>query len=134
MSSEDKIFTIKKDLRHLRKITHSIEVSLEVKIRHEKRLLLLESLTPNKEILDDIKKIKEVLATLNIEKYINKATELEARYISAINQLEPLDKMIILDGYINGKAYWKIGRDIGYTESGIQSRINKIIERLAALI
>lgn len=134
MNNEDKILTIKKDLRHLRKITHSIEVSLEVKTRDEKRLLLLESLTPNKEILDDIKKIKEVLATLNIEKYINKATELEARYISAINQLEPLDKMIILDGYINGKAYWKIGRDIGYTERGIQKRVTIIFDKLAKLI
>ena len=59
---------------------------------------------------------------------------LESLYMEAISKLEPLDRTIILDGYINGKAYWKIGRDIGYTEVGIQKRVNKIIEILANLI
>lgn len=75
-----------------------------------------------------------MLATLDTAKYIQRATELESRYIEAINKLDPLDKTIILDGYVNGKAYWKIGRDIGYTKEGVQKRVNKIIERLAELL
>ena len=115
---------VKRDLRNLRKLTHSIEVSLQVKERHEKRLAWLKERQPTKEVKSDIEQIEKVLATLDIEKYISKATAIEAKYMEAINKLEPFDKTIILDGYINGKAYWKIGRDIGYTERGVQKRVS----------
>ena len=125
---------VKRDLRNLRKLTHSIEVSLQVKERHEKRLAWLKERQPTKEVKSDIEQIEKVLATLDIEKYINKATAIEAKYMEAINKLEPFDKTIILDGYINGKAYWKIGRDIGYTERGVQKRVSIAIELIASYI
>lgn len=125
---------VKRDLRNLRKLTHSIEVSLQVKERHEKRLAWLKERPPTKEVKSDIEQIEKVLATLDIEKYISKATAIEAKYMEAINKLEPFDKTIILDGYINGKAYWKIGRDIGYTERGVQKRVSIAIELIASYI
>lgn len=125
---------VKRDLRNLRKLTHSIEVSLQVKERHEKRLAWLKERQPTKEVKSDIEQIEKVLATLDIEKYISKATAIEAKYMEAINKLEPFDKTIILDGYINGKAYWKIGRDIGYTERGVQKRVTIAIELIASYI
>ena len=125
---------VKRDLRNLRKLTHSIEVSLQVKERHEKRLAWLKERQPTKEVKSDMEQIEKVLATLDIEKYISKATAIEAKYMEAINKLEPFDKTIILDGYINGKAYWKIGRDIGYTERGVQKRVSIAIELIASYI
>ena len=125
---------IKRDLRLLRKITHSIEVSLTVEKRHKERLEVLKKQEQTEEVKQNIADIEAVLATLDTAKYIQRATELESRYIEAINKLDPLDKTIILDGYVNGKAYWKIGRDIGYTEVGIQKRVNKIIEILAKIL
>lgn len=125
---------IKRDLRLLRKITHSIEVSLTVEKRHKERLEILRKQEQTDEVRQNIADIEAVLATLDTAKYIQRATELESRYIEAINRLDPLDKTIILDGYVNGKAYWKIGRDIGYTEVGIQKRVNKIIEILAKIL
>lgn len=125
---------VKRDLRNLRKLTHSIEVSLQVKERHEKRLAWLKERQPTKEVKSDIEQIEKVLATLDIEKYISKATAIEAKYMEAINKLESFDKTIILDGYINGKAYWKIGRDIGYTERGVQKRVSIAIELIASYI
>lgn len=125
---------IKRDLRLLRKITHSIEVSLTVEKRHKERLEILQKQEQTEEVKQNIADIEAVLAMLDTAKYIQRATELESRYIEAINKLDPLDKTIILDGYVNGKAYWKIGRDIGYTEVGIQKRVNKIIEILAKIL
>lgn len=124
---------VKHDLRQLRKITHSIEVSIQVKERHEKRLEILRK-SPTLDGIDEIRGIEKVLSTLHIEESIRRATELELAYAEAIQALEPLDKTIILDGYINGKPYWKIGRDIGYTERGVQKRINVVIEKLAELL
>lgn len=125
---------IKRDLRLLRKITHSIEVFLTVEKRHKERLEVLQKQQQTEEVKQNIADIEAVLATLDTAKYIQRATELESRYIEAINKLDSLDKTIILDGYVNGKAYWKIGRDIGYTEVGIQKRVNKIIEILAKIL
>lgn len=130
---QEKIAKIKSDLRQLRKITHNIEVSLQVKERHEKRLAILQQKS-TQEFEEEISKIKQVLSTLKIEESIKKATALELKYSEAISKLDSLDKVIILDGYINGKAYWKIGRDIGYTEVGVQKRIKKIFEKLAILL
>lgn len=125
---------IKRDLRLLRKITHSIEVSLTVEKRHKERLEVLQKQEQTEEVKQNIADIEAVLASLDTAKYIQRATELESRYIEAINKLDPLDKTIILDGYVNGKAYWKIGRGIGYTEVGVQKRVNKIIEILARIL
>jgi DNA-directed RNA polymerase specialized sigma24 family protein len=133
MNKEEKILKVKHDLRQLRKITHSIEVSIQVKERHEKRLEILRK-SPTLDGIDEIRGIEKVLSTLHIEESIRRATELELAYAEAIQALEPLDKTIILDGYINGKPYWKIGRDIGYTERGVQKRINVVIEKLAELL
>lgn len=134
MEKDEKIAKIKKDLRRLRKITHSVEVALQVKERHERRLSYLEREKPSKENIEEAQKIRKNLASLRIDDIIKEATTLESLYTEAISKLEPPDRTIILDGYINGKAYWKIGRDIGYTEVGIQKRVNKIIEILANLI
>lgn len=127
---------IKSDLKTLRKLTHSIESSLQVKERHEKRLAYLKQSRgmdeSNKNT--EIEKLHRLLRSLKVDELIRQSTDLETLYMDAINKLEPLDRAIILEGYINGKAYWKIGRDIGYTERGVQNRINTIIEKLSKMI
>ena len=134
MEREEKITKIKKDLRRLRKITHSVEVALQVKERYERRLLYLQNKQDTKGSIAEEEKIRKNLAVLRIDDSIKESTELEALYMEAISKLEPLDRAIILDGYINGKAYWKIGRDIGYTEIGVQKRVKRIIEILATIV
>lgn len=127
---------IKRDLKTLRKLTHSIESSLQVKERHEKRLVYLKESRGMDEPtrIAEIEKLHSLLQSLKVDELIKESTALETLYMDAINKLEPLDRAIILEGYINGKAYWKIGRDIGYTERGVQNRINAIIEKLSKMI
>ena len=134
MEKETKITKIKKDLRRLRKITHSVEVALQVKERHERRLAYLQNETQTEETLVEIEKIRKNLSALRIDGIIKEATALESRYMAAISKLDSLDQTIILDGYINGKPYWKIGREMGYTERGIQKRVLIAIEELANYI
>lgn len=133
MERDEKILKIKKDLRRLRKITHSVEVTLRVKEQYERRLAYLEERHP-KENRQEANNIRKNLSTLKIDESIREATALESLYMDVISKLEPLDRTIILDAYINGKAYWKIGRDIGYTEVGIQKRVKKIIETLSSMV
>lgn len=131
MERAEKIERVKEDLRRLNKLSHSIEVSFTVKERHEKRREFLLQGEQSAETVAEISKIDLVLSSLHLQEYIKEANALEERYMGAISCLEPLDKTIILDGYVNGKAYWKIGQDIGYSVSGIKKRIQKITEKIA---
>lgn len=134
MASEEKVLQVKQDLRRLRKITHSIEVALQVKEKHEKRLELLRQGKNSSENSDEIMKLEKVLSSLHIEDSIKRATELELRYVGAIDKLEPLDKAIIQDCYINGIPYWKSGRNIGYSAEGIRKKADKAIRKLAEIV
>ena len=127
----DNINQVRSDLRLLRKIQHSIDIQLEVEEGHKKRLVLLMEKKQTQSVQEDINKLQDIISKLNTEEYISRALAIEAKYIDAINKLEPLDRTIIMDGYINGKAYWKLGNKIGYTEQGIQKRVNKILVNIA---
>ena len=122
---------IQKDLRNLRKASRAVEAKLRVKESHERRRAYLEE---RKAPASELLRIANFIDSLDIEGSIRRASELENRYMEAINGLDDIDKTIILDGYINGKPYWKIGREIGYTEDGIKKRVSKILERLAETV
>lgn len=125
---------IKRDLRQLRKVTHSIEALMTMKDKREKRLAYLSELPPSEEVDEEKKRIDELLKRIDIQGYIARATSLEEKYMAAIDKLDPLDKKIIIDGYINGKAYYKIGWDIGFSTQGVQNRITIIIKKIASLL
>lgn len=125
---------IRQDLRLLKKIQHSIQVLLDVESIHKKRLEVLLSKQQTESVKADITKIQDIISKLDIENYIKRATEIESKYWEAINSLPPLDKTIILDGYINGTPYWKLGNKLNYSEDAIKKRIPKIIENIAESI
>lgn len=129
-----KVERVKKELRALRRINHGIDVYLSLRERHEKRLAFLRSLEQSEETAGEIAKLEKLVASMDTARYISEATRIEEKYMAAINALEPVDRTIILEGYINGVPYWKIGRDIGYSERGIQKRAAAAIEWIARRI
>lgn len=131
---DEKIESIKRDLRQLRKVTHSIEALMTMKDKHEKRLEYLSGLPPSEAVEEEKRKIVSLLERIDIQGYIARATALEERYMAAIEKLDPLDKKILIDGYINGKAYYKIGWEIGFSTQGVQNRISIIIKKIASLL
>lgn len=131
---DEKIETIKRDLRQLRKVTHSIEALMTMKDKHEKRLEYLSGLPPSEAVEEEKRKIVSLLEKVDIQGYIARATALEERYMAAIDKLDPLDKKILIDGYINGKAYYKIGWEIGFSTQGVQNRISIIIKKIATML
>ena len=134
MEKEEKISKVKKDLRRLRHITHSVDTALQVKERHDRRISYLEREKPTKENIEEAQKIRNNLSSLRIDEIIKEEATLESIYMDAISKLDPIDRTIILDGYINGKSYWKIGKEVGYSERGIQNRVSIIFEKIAKMI
>jgi len=126
-----KVQKIKKELRRLRTLTHSIEATLRMKELHERRLEALSKVQSTPEVLSEKTRLKRLISSASIERESSEASALELKYMTAINSLEPIDKAILLDGYINGKPYWKIGRDIGYSEDGVKKRARLALVKLA---
>ena len=125
-----KLEKIRRELRDLRRIAHSIETMLTLKERHQRRIAYLREIgTP--EAISEIEKIKTLLDGLKIEESIAKVIDIESRYMGAIGQLETVDRTIIIEGYINGKPYWKIGKEMGYSEDGIKKRARRALEKLS---
>ena len=122
---------IRQELKLLKKIQHSIDTLIEVENSHKQRLEVLLTKKQTDSVKEDIVKIKDIISNLGTEQYIRRATEIETKYWSAINSLSPIDKTIILDGYINGTQYWKIGNKVGYSERSIQRRVPEIIKIIA---
>lgn len=130
MPSEEKIEMVKRDLKSMGKANRSLEAAMKAKELHEKRLEVLRE----EGNVAGIQKTIYILQSLNVEEKIIRAHEIEAKYMDAIGRLDKLEQTIILDGYINGKAYWMIGRDIGYTVDGIKKKIKNIIKKLAEFV
>lgn len=119
---------IRRDLRSLRRLTHRINILLDAETRHRARLACLEM---HGGADTDCNRLKTVIAALNTRDCINRATDIEVRYMTALMALEEVDRIILIDGYINGRAYWQIGRELGYSEDGIRKRAKAAIEKLA---
>ena len=127
-----KIEQVRRDLRRLRRLEHTVEVYTEVRERYEKHLAHLKSISdPTEDILKSITEAESFIEKSDIAEKIHKTTEISERYIDAINKLDHLDRTIIFDAFINGKPYWKIGKEIGYTERGVQYRVEEAIKAIA---
>ncbi|MBQ7907002.1 MAG: hypothetical protein IJ309_03405 [Clostridia bacterium] len=126
--------TVKKELKALKSTNTVIRALERTQLSHLKRIEMLKRLEQTPQVKDAIRREECMLAQLNISKYINDSRTTEERYIEAINSLEPIDKAIILDSYINGRAYWQIGQKIGFSEEGIRKRVKKILSTLAKRI
>ena len=133
MEKMQKMKKIRSDLRELRKLSHAITAQLELKHRYEERRAYLVSLA-SFDVYLEIERIDAILATLKIEDSIKRAGELELEYMKAIGKLGIIDKTIIIDGYLNGVPYWKIGKKLGYSEDGIKKRASRALDKLTEML
>lgn len=129
-----KIEEVKRDLKNLKSYTHSINKLKETQLTYEMRIKMLERMERTEKINNIIERERNLIATLDVATKINEALLLEEKYMGIIMSLEPLDRSIILDTYINGLPYWKIGMQVGYSEEGIRKKISKIIKNIALSI
>lgn len=124
------VATIKKDLRQLKKTIHIIEAQREAQERYEKRIEALSRLAPTEKIKEQIETTRKIMSLMDVDRYIDEASQLEEKYIGAINTLDPIEKTIITESFLNGKPYWKIGLSLGYSEEGVRKKIDKIMRQL----
>ncbi|MBQ7761374.1 MAG: hypothetical protein IJ400_04890 [Clostridia bacterium] len=127
----NKLDKIKEDLRSMRKNAHVIDGLYNLQKTHEKRISLLEKLKRGERVQGAILQEKQSLEQIDVLGYIQRSRDLESRYMRAIESLDPIDRTIIMESFINGVAYWKIGNKLGFTSEGIRKRIQRAITKIA---
>ena len=131
---ESKINVVKRDLRGLKKSSRAVKRLLEIQGLHYKRINALSHMEQTKEIVEATKKEKELLSALNITEELCKAQDVEKKYSTALSSLSTEDKAMVLDCYINGLPYWKIGMEYGFSEAGARKHIDTLVKKLSTLI
>lgn len=131
MNNLDKV---KNDLRSMRKNAHVINGLYNLQKTYEKRISLLEKLERGERVRQAILREKQSLDEVDVLGYIKESRDLEAKYQRAINSLDPVDKTIIIESFINGVAYWKIGNRLGFTSEGIRKRIQRALTKIARMV
>lgn len=129
-SKAERIEKIRRDLREIRKLQHRVSVMQSVQERYRSRIEVLSGMNMTVERDRLIQELRKNEETLGIEDAIREATELESRYMEALSRLDGQDRAILLDGYLCGKPYWKIGMELGYSEDGVKKRVRRALERL----
>lgn len=124
--------TIKNDLRQLKKTIHIIDALKETQERYLQRIEALSKKPQSAKIKEQIETTKKVMSLMDIESYVKEATEIEKKYMTVINMLDPIEKTIIIESFINGKHYWKIGNDLGYAEETVRKKISKILRKMVS--
>ena len=125
---------VKKDLRELKKHTHAVKQLESAQRMHFARIKLLEALPKSEKTENLIEKEKLLISSIDYQGVIEKSCTLEEKYMAAINTLPLVDRGMIVDAFINGTPYWKIGLEIGYSEEGVRKRVSKIISKIAQLM
>ena len=131
---QSKINKVKKDLRAMKKSAHAIERLIEIQGTHFKRIDALNSLPHRKEQEALVKCEMELISRLGVEREIEKSVEIEKRYSAAIGSLSLEDRAMLLDCYVSGKPYWKIGMEYGFSEEGARKHLGAIIKKIAGYI
>ena len=125
---------VKKDLRELKCQMHALR-SLEVASKtHEMRIKLLACLPKSEKTAALLENEEQLIRKIDASGALLRAEQLELYYIDAINKLSPTDKSIIVDTFLNGLPYWKIGAELGFSEETIRKRVNKAILEIAKTI
>ena len=124
------IHQVKSDLHNLRKTIHAVAVMAEVRKRQIERLDIILCMPESEDKRQEVENMRFLIELLEVAS----VSELEKKYMAVIAKLEPIDKTIVLDWLVNGKPYWKIGRDVGYSEDRVYRKICQAVKQIAKMI
>lgn len=123
---------VKAELKELRHLNHSIDALMSVQNRLCERLEWLRSKSNVDK--DEIEKTCRQIASINLTDKITRSIMLEQKYMAIIEQLPTIDQTIILEAFINGLPYWKVGQIVGYSQDGIKKRIPLALAKVQKLL
>lgn len=115
---------IKQDLRALSKKAQCISTLLQAIDVHHKCSELAGTQQSERQLESIMKSLER-----NIEDF----TRLEVEYMRYIARLEPTQKVVLIDHYINAEPLWRTANKFGYTDRHLCRYINEAVLNIAEM-
>lgn len=121
---------VRNDLRNWRKQERAINVCIEAQSRMQRQAELLKGYG----LKDELRKVEAQIESLHIEKLIVEAQSKREMYMNAIEQLECIDRIVVIENIINSKPYHKIAEETSYAIDTIRWRAKRVTKKICAII
>ncbi len=121
---------VRNDLRNWRKQERAINACLEARTRMQRQAELLKGYG----LEEDLRKVEAQIASLHIEKLIAEAQSKREMYMNAIEQLECIDKIVVIENIINGKPYQKVAEETSYSIDTIRWRVKRVTKKICTIV
>lgn len=126
---DERCKAIKQDLKDLGGLRAKLSLLCARKEQIEYAMKVLSSIgTP--EAIEEVNRLKHEIKRLEIVEISKKIGYIEDKYLKIINKLPYVDYALITKALIDGHPYWKVGREVGYSERGVQDRIGFILAQI----
>lgn len=125
---------LKNELKQFRLSQTINKALLQTNDNYEKKIAELSSKLPDKKVQKEIIELKILLKTLDVESYVYEDIEKKVRYMKAIKLLDKIDQYIIIEHFINHAPYWKIAKQIYYSEDWVRKRTPKVLKILCDIL
>lgn len=115
---------VKRDLRAISKKAQSVATMLQAIDRHRKCSDVMDTSQSENGL--------EII-TSALENSVEGLINLELKYIGLIERLEPTQRAVLIDHYINAEPLWKTANRFGYADRHLCRYLNEAILNIAIM-
>ena len=120
---------IHNDLNRLKELSHKIQYFAEAEFMLSRLSNVVEHSSASQKAKS---RFNSCIKKVSLQKHLEEFNDLMTKYSSlAKERLEPLERAIFIDAYINGATLKEIAEKAHYSESGIKKKLDKIIIKLS---
>ena len=128
----ESINKVRSDLKKIKKNSLCISSLLRYYDLQETRIKSLRSRSIGKDKCEKTANtLQKSLEKIELNKIVCEAELLKQSYIQFIKRLDLIHKTVVMSAFFQGKPYWKIGKEIGYSERSIRYIIESALKQIA---
>lgn len=117
------------DLNRLKELSHKIQYFADAELKLNKLCVVIEQSSASQRAKS---RFNSCIKKISLQKHLEEYNDLMTKYSSlAKERLEPLERAIFIDAYINGATLKEIAEKAHYSESGVKKKLDKIIIKIA---
>ena len=117
------------DLNRLKELSKKIQYFADAELKLSKFYNAVEKSSASEKAKS---RFYHSIEKVSLRKHLEEFNDLMIKYSSlAKERLEPLERAIFIDAYINGATLEEIAQKTYYSVSSIKKKLNKIIEKLS---
>ena len=128
----ESINKVRSDLKKIKKNSLCISSLLRYYNLQENKIKSLRSHSIGKEKCEKTtNSLQKSLEKIELNKIVYEASVLEQSYIQFIKNLDLIQQTVVMSAFFQGKPYWKIGKEIGYSERSVRYIIESALKQIA---